>query len=65
VQLNKIYLLDCGLDLIIGSRLLKPDSQINNRDINSGDTESHPGQLSIKGGKHLADSLRRIQAVRS
>lgn len=50
--------LDGSLDLIIGSRLLKPNSQINNRNIDSGDTESHSSQLSIEGRKHLANSLR-------
>jgi hypothetical protein len=58
-------LLDCGLDLIIGSRLLKPDSQINNRNINSGDAKGHPSQLPIKCRKHLANSLRRKWAVTS
>ena len=53
--------LDRSLDLIIGSRLLESNGQINNRNINSGDTESHSCQLSIEGRKHLANGLQEIK----
>lgn len=52
-----LHLLDSCLNLIIGCWLLKPDSQINDRDIHGWNTESHTSQLSIESRKHLADSL--------
>ena len=50
-------LLDDSLDLVVGGRLLKADGQVNNRDVGGGHTESHAGQLAVKLGDDLADSL--------
>jgi len=60
-QCQKASSLDRSLDFIIGGRLLKPNSQINNRNINGRDTERHSSQLSIKDRKHFADSLQDIK----
>jgi hypothetical protein len=54
------YLLDRSLDLVIGGSLLKSNGQINNRNVNSWDTEGHSCQLSVKDWEHLANSLRKI-----
>merc|ERR1719462_336519 len=49
--------LDNLLDGIHGGGLLQADSQVNNRDIGSGDTESHTSQLAVELGHHFAHSL--------
>jgi hypothetical protein len=41
-------LLEDGLDLVVGSTLLDSDSQVDNRDIAGGDSESHTGKLAVK-----------------
>jgi hypothetical protein len=50
-------LLENGLDLVVRSTLLDSDSQVDNRDIAGGDSESHTGELAVKLGDDLADSL--------
>ena len=50
-------LLDDGLDLVVRSTLLDSDSQVDNGNVGSGDSESHTGELAVKLGDDLADSL--------
>jgi len=50
-------LLDDSLDLLIGGRLGKAGSQVNNRDVGGRDTEGHTSQLAVQVGDDLADSL--------
>ena len=50
-------LLDDGLDLVVRSALLDPDSQVDNGDIGGGDSESHTGKFTVELGDDLADSL--------
>ena len=57
------YSLDSSLNLIIGCWLRKSNSQINNRNINSGNTEGHSSQLSVKLWEHLANSLQEIKQL--
>ena len=49
--------LDDRADLFVGGGLGKTASQVNNRDINGGDTEGHTGKLSNKGRNDLGDGL--------
>lgn len=53
----KANLLDSLADFLVSGFFGKPDSQVNNRDIRSGHTESHSSQLAIQFGNDLADSL--------
>jgi hypothetical protein len=48
-------LLDVGADLLVSGGLLKTASQVDNRDINGGNTESHTGDLANKRGNDLGD----------
>lgn len=50
-------LLDGGLDLLVRGTLLKAAGQVDNRDVGGGHTHRHAGELSVKGGDDLADSL--------
>ena len=50
-------LLDGGLDLLVRGRGGEAGGQIDDGDIGGGDTESHTGQLAVKGGDDLADGL--------
>lgn len=50
-------LLDGGLDLVVRGTLLEPDDQVDDRDVGGGDSEGHPGQLSVEAGDDLADGL--------
>merc|ERR1719300_1183017 len=50
-------LLDLSTNFLIGSRFLKSDSQINNRNIRSWHTECHSSQFSIEGRNDFANSL--------
>jgi len=49
-------LLDDGLDLVVGGRLLQADGEVDDRHIDSGDTESHAGELALKLGKNDTNS---------
>jgi len=49
--------LDDGADLLVGGALLKTAGQVNNGDIDGGDTESHTGKLANKGRNDLGDGL--------
>jgi len=49
--------LEGSLDLVVGGRLGQTSSQVDNRDIGSGDTEGHTGQLAVQVRDDLADSL--------
>jgi hypothetical protein len=49
--------LDGGADFLVGRVTAKSARQVNNRDINGGDTESHTGELSKKLGDDLGDGL--------
>lgn len=52
---KKVYLVFVGLsgslhgclDVIVGSGLLQSDSEVDDGDINSGDTDGHTGQLAV------------------
>jgi len=46
-----------SLDIFVLAALVEPDSKVNNGDIGGGDTEGHSGELTIKLGDDLADSL--------
>jgi hypothetical protein len=50
-------LLDGLLDLLVRSTLLEPGDQVDDRDVGSGDSESHSGELSVEAGDDLADGL--------
>lgn len=50
-------LLDGILDILILGGLLKPDDEIDNRDIRGWDTERHSGKFAIQGWDDLSDSL--------
>ena len=51
------HLLDVFADLFVGGGLSKSAGQVNNGDINGGDTESHTGKLANKRGDDLGDGL--------
>jgi hypothetical protein len=50
-------LLDGGLDVLVGGGLLEADSQVHNGDVLGGHTHGHTGELAVKLGDDLADSL--------
>lgn len=52
-------LLDGIFNLIISGLLLKSHSEINHRNINSGNTESHSCQLPIQCRQHFTNSLQK------
>lgn len=56
-------LLDGSLDLLVGGGLLEADGKIDNRDVGGGDAESHAGELAVKLGDDLADSLGGASAA--
>ena len=49
--------LDGGADLFVGGFLGKTASQVDDGNINGGDTECHTGELSDEGGDDLGDGL--------
>lgn len=49
--------LDVSADLLVGGGLLDTASQVNDRHINGGHTESHTGKLSNQGWNNLGHSL--------
>jgi len=49
--------LDNLLNVIVRSSLLETDSQVNNGDIDGGDTEGKTGELTVELGDDLTDSL--------
>ena len=49
--------LDNGADLFVGGSLSKGACEVNNRDIDGGDTECHTGELSLEGRNDLGDGL--------
>ena len=49
--------LEVGADFFVGGALLDLAGQVNDRDINGGDTESHTSELSNKGRDDLGDGL--------
>jgi len=48
---------DDSLDFIIGSLLLEADDEVDDGDIEGGDTETKTGKLAVEGRNDLADSL--------
>jgi len=56
-------LLDGSLDLVVGGTLLEADSQVHNRDVGGGHTHGHAGELAVKVGDDLADSLGGTSAA--
>ena len=56
-------LLDSLLDLVVGCSFLESNSEVNNLDINGGNTEGHSGQLPVELWKHLSDSLGSSSAA--
>jgi len=50
-------LLDGLLDLLVRGTLLEPGDQVDDRDVGSGDSESHSSELSVEAGDDLADGL--------
>lgn len=50
-------LLDCLLDLVVRSSLLKANSQVDDGDVEGRDTEGHTGELAVEVWEDLADGL--------
>lgn len=50
-------LLDGGLDLVVGDRLLGAAGQVDNGDVGGRNTHGHAGELAVEGRNDLADSL--------
>lgn len=49
--------LDDSLDLLVGGSLLDAASKVDNGDVGGGHTHGHTGELAVKLGDNLADSL--------
>lgn len=56
--------LDLCLDLVVGCTFLETASQVDNRDVVDGNTESHTSELAVQGRDDLADSLGSTSAGR-
>mmetsp|Transcript_27803 Transcript_27803/g.50675 ORF Transcript_27803/g.50675 Transcript_27803/m.50675 type:complete len:373 (-) Transcript_27803:66-1184(-) len=62
VSKNSLHLalrlgLDGGADMFVSGGRSKSTGKINNRHVNSGDTESHAGELALKTGDDLGHGL--------
>ena len=49
--------LDVSADLLVGRGLLETAGEVDDRDVNGGDTEGHAGKLALKGRDDLGDGL--------
>lgn len=69
ILLRKYYLqftfgslLDDAADFFVGGTLFELDSQIDDGDVQSGDSERHTGQFALKFGDNLSDGLGSTSA---
>ena len=63
LELTLSGLLDGCLDLVVGGTLFDPASQVDDRDVGSGNAHGHAGELAIEAGNDLADRFSGTSAT--